>query len=432
MSKRLGETLVAAGEITEAQLQRALTAQLVFGGHLGTSLLELGFLDETALGETLSEVFPVPYADFETLSRVPYAVIRSLPSKLVEKHKVVPLRLAGRTLHLAMIDPKNLLALDEISFVTGYRIVPEVAPEVRILQALEKYYGVPRSQRFVTLSRELSRLASPRNKLNPLETEEVFLDANARPQRTQVRVAANEVTEARVDTAKISASKVASVAEPMMDHWEKYGYGRSWREVADALEVEPDDVRPEEADTRPQPRAERANLGRVDAPRAATMLTDVTRQLATSQDVSDVISTVLSYTAGRLTHSIVFVLRAGSIVAWASRGRDLSSASLRTLDIPPDEAAGVFSLVDAERPYFLDAPPVGDSVKSFYARIGLQVPRTALIVPIMVKGRTTAYLYGDGGDREILAIDLPSMLTLCTRAGLALQILILRNKILAS
>src|SRR5262245_14040100 len=104
MSRRLGEILIARGRLTAAQLHQALTAQLVFGGHLGTSLLEMGLIDEQTLGETLSHISGAGYADFDTLSRVPYAVVRSLPAGLVQKHKVIPLRLEGRVLHLAMID----------------------------------------------------------------------------------------------------------------------------------------------------------------------------------------------------------------------------------------------------------------------------------------------------------------------------------------
>src|SRR5262245_39388684 len=228
MMRKLGETLVGAGRITEAQLHRALTAQLVFGGHLGSSLLELGYIDEETLGETLSSILGVPYADFETLSKVPYSVVRALPARLVEKHKVVPLKIEGKTLHLAMIDPKNLLALDEISFVTGYRIVPWLSPEVRVLQVLEKYYNMPRTQRYTTLARELSRLRSRRERLRPMHEEEPFFE-EPQPARSGPRHAVAAAGAAAPMTSAAPAPQASG--ETMGDHWEKYGYGRSWREV---------------------------------------------------------------------------------------------------------------------------------------------------------------------------------------------------------
>ncbi|HZI94612.1 MAG TPA: hypothetical protein VFE84_10245, partial [Patescibacteria group bacterium] len=327
MIRKLGETLVDSGNITEAQLHRALTAQLVFGGHLGTSLLELGYLDEETLGETLSGMFGVPYADFETLSKVPYSVIRSMPARLVEKHKVVPLRMEGKVLHLAMIDPKNLLALDEISFVTGYRIVPWVSPEVRVVQVLEKYYNMPRSQRFTTLARELSRLRSRRETLRPLQSDEVVLDAEARPVRAPRRAETAAETRPGVRMAETagaggSSSTVTSapLGEVTTDHWEKYGYGRSWREVAEAIESQSpaEELHAEEIDTRPQPVAKLPAVRR-ETPGTAqgSSLADVSRKLASAESVDEIVSLTLGYVGARLRHCVFFVVKGDRAMGWA-------------------------------------------------------------------------------------------------------------------
>ena len=446
MSRRLGEILVEAGKLSEGQLHRALTAQLVFGGHVGTSLMELGCLDEETLGETLAGMFGVPYADFDTLSRVPYSVIRSLPAKLVEKHKVVPLRLEGRTLHLVMIDPKNLLALDEISFVTGYRIVPWVAPEVRVLQVLEKYYNLPRTQRFTTLTRELSRLKTRRERLRPLQSEAVYLDEEARPQRHV----------ARVDTATMSQTgrvsepatippapqlpiaettpRSAKGAEGAVDHWTKYGYGRSWRDLADALEAETTaaEQKGEEADTRPQPRT-------LVTPRepviAAPSLMECTRRLAEAQSVDEVISSTLAYVEKRLARCLFFVARGDRIIGWAGRGEGVTPAAVQSLSWPQRDAGSIFRLVGQqgeEQPDHYLGPALSDTTSmEIYQHLGGPAPRTLMVIPILVKGRVTGYLYGDNGQRELLALDLHAVLALCARAGFALQILILRNKILS-
>ena len=446
MIRKLGETLVDSGKITEGQLHRALTAQLVFGGHLGTSLLELGYLDEESLGETLSGMFSVPYADFEMLSKVPYSVVRSLPARLVEKHKVVPLRMEGKVLHLAMIDPKNLLALDEISFVTGYRIVPWVSPEVRVVQVLEKYYNMPRSQRFTTLARELSRLRSRRDTLRPLQSEEVLLDAEARPVRMEGRTEAGPEMRTEVRPGGRLAAAAgggggastpgsASLGEAPADHWEKYGYGRSWREVADAIEGRPsaDDLRSEEIDTRPQPAA-RPPVVRREAYELAPMssLAEVSRKLASAESVDEIVSLTLGYVGARLKHSVFFVVRGDRAIGWAGQGDGITESMVRSLALPHTDETSIFSLVGVGQSHYLGAAPPAQAVANLYGRLGIKTPRTALVVPVVVKGRVTAYLYGDGGDQEILALDLPAVLTLCARAAFALQIIILRNKILAT
>jgi len=165
MGKMLGEELVAHGAIDEKQLDKALKAQLVHGGHLGTCLIELGYIDERRLGETLAAILGVQHAESACFHNIPDTVLESVPRDLVEKHGAVPFRLEDRTLHVAMMAPKDLAAIDELQFATGHQVQPWVAPEVRIVLSLENYYGVPRSRRFLLLSPDpfvLPRSSEPR------------------------------------------------------------------------------------------------------------------------------------------------------------------------------------------------------------------------------------------------------------------------------
>ncbi len=146
---------MASGMLTESQLEKALKAQLIFGGHLGTSLIEMGFVDEETLGTVLSKTSGVPYAPPELFESIPEATISSVPAKVAEEYQVVPLKVADQAVHVALIDPRDLRALDEVSFAIGRRIVPWIAPEVRIFQALERYYGLGRLPRYITLGNYL-------------------------------------------------------------------------------------------------------------------------------------------------------------------------------------------------------------------------------------------------------------------------------------
>ncbi len=124
---RLGEALVEKGFITEAQLKEALKAQLIYGGHLGTCLIEFGYVKESQLGKVLAEIFKVGYASVEMFQDIPGNVIRTIPRKVVERCSVIPFGLNEKKLQVAMIDPKNIMAVDEISAVTGCKITPWVA-----------------------------------------------------------------------------------------------------------------------------------------------------------------------------------------------------------------------------------------------------------------------------------------------------------------
>jgi type II secretion system (T2SS) protein E len=162
MSQRLGEVLIQKGIIDERQLKVALDAQLIYGGHLGTCLIEQGFIDVDRLAEILGEQFNLNHADRQQLDDVDRRVIDAMPRRLVERHSVVPFALVGRVLHVAMLDPRNLMALDEISFACGYRIEAWVAPEVVIARAMERYYDVTRRLRHIPLSGERRKVSPPK------------------------------------------------------------------------------------------------------------------------------------------------------------------------------------------------------------------------------------------------------------------------------
>jgi hypothetical protein len=121
--------------------------------------VELGFVDVDVLAKVLSEQFSVDPAEREKILKIDPVVIGTLSKSLVVKHGVIPFDLKDRVLHVAMVDPKNLLALDELSFASGYRVEAWVAPEILVHRAMEHYYKVPRTLRHITLSG--SKLKTP-------------------------------------------------------------------------------------------------------------------------------------------------------------------------------------------------------------------------------------------------------------------------------
>lgn len=149
---KLGRLLVESGLVDEQQLDQGLEAQLVFGGRIGTNLVELGFVATASIAESLARQLGIEALAPSDLDAVPRGALDALPRELAEKHQVFPLSLEKRTLRLAMVDPTDLEAQDEIAFVTGLRIHPVVAPELLVAYALEKFYGIHRTNRFVRLA----------------------------------------------------------------------------------------------------------------------------------------------------------------------------------------------------------------------------------------------------------------------------------------
>src|SRR5690349_19471676 len=146
---RLGEMLMRDGRLTEAHLNQALQFQQRDGGRLGTVLVEHGLVDLEALTVYLGLELGIPIATGAMLERAKRAAVRLLQPTQAFKHKCVPLVVQDRQLIAAIEDPHDIATLEALTQLTGYRVLPRVAPEVRIYYYVERYYGVARPARFM-------------------------------------------------------------------------------------------------------------------------------------------------------------------------------------------------------------------------------------------------------------------------------------------
>ncbi len=140
VSEKLGKLIVNAQLINEEQLQKALLVQKKEGGRLGSILVRLGFIDEAKLLKFLSQQYGVPAADLSKIEIDP-AVVKLVPAEVVKKYLVVPIKRLGATLSLAMVDPSDVFAIDDIKFMTGYNVEPIIAAESSVVDLINKYYG---------------------------------------------------------------------------------------------------------------------------------------------------------------------------------------------------------------------------------------------------------------------------------------------------
>jgi type IV pilus assembly protein PilB len=139
MAGRLGELLVRENLISLQQLQKAQDEQKKAGGRIGYHLTKLGFIEESELTNFLSKQYGVPSINLKEFD-IDGEVVKLVPKEVAEKHQCIPVNRAGASLILAMSDPSNIYAIDDIKFLTGYNIEVVVASEQAIKEALEKYY----------------------------------------------------------------------------------------------------------------------------------------------------------------------------------------------------------------------------------------------------------------------------------------------------
>jgi type IV pilus assembly protein PilB len=141
MAVRIGELLLKEKRITPAQLQEALNYQKGNGGKLGFNLVRLGFVKDEEITSLLSKQYGVPSINL-TQFEIDPGIIKLIPSETAHKYQIVPLSRAGATLTIAMTDPTNVFAMDDIKFMTGYNVEPVVASETAVLEAITRYYPV--------------------------------------------------------------------------------------------------------------------------------------------------------------------------------------------------------------------------------------------------------------------------------------------------
>ncbi len=140
MPVRIGELLLKEKRITPEQLQEALNYQKAHGGKLGFNLVKLGYVKDEEITALLSKQYGVPSINLAQFDIDP-GVIKLIPGETAQKYQIVPLSRSGATLTIAMTDPTNVFAMDDIKYMTGYNVEPVVASETAVLEAIQKYYG---------------------------------------------------------------------------------------------------------------------------------------------------------------------------------------------------------------------------------------------------------------------------------------------------
>jgi type IV pilus assembly protein PilB len=169
-NQRLGELLVREKLISLAQLRRAQEEQQRTGQNLGYTLAKLGYISDNDITGFLSQQYRVPTVNLEEYE-IDAEILRLISREQADKHKVLPVSRTGNSLIVAMTDPTNLHAIDDLKFLTGYNIEPVIASEAAITHAIERYYNAGPSYEEVMAGFEEGEI--------DFSSEEEDLDVNA-------------------------------------------------------------------------------------------------------------------------------------------------------------------------------------------------------------------------------------------------------------
>lgn len=452
---RLGELLEKRGQITREQLLRALRNQKVLGGRLGTCLLEIEALSEEQLCATLAEQYGMPCATPEDLRGIPEDVLEMLPAKVARRCHAVAFRASSTQVKVALIDARNLAHQDEISFVVGRRIHWHVAPELRVMEALEKHYGVECPSRFAKLLDKMnrSRFLWARDRSASTETAVPLRSADQLHWDTQiagVSASAGQESASSISvelphfqhaplelpavavqgppTSPGAAPKVRpAAAQPAAARPPKPAAGGRAR----AAETAPAQAPPKPADDSPAA-APAVAPPPITAETAPPSVEEIERRLLLPRGRDEVARAIVDFAAGVVGRAVLFVVRKEEVSAWMWTGSGLDADRLAALRFKLGEPSFLEGLRERE-PSFggrLAPLPAHRAVAACFAKPPLAAEVRAL--PVRVKDRLVGALFFEpkspaGG--ALAPSALANLERVISKAEIAFELCIMRTKL---
>jgi hypothetical protein len=423
---RFSQALMDLDRVSTDLIKKAEALQSIHGGGLDTALLELGVLDEAAVLEALARARGAAAVDPLSLREIPAEVLRLLPAKAAQRLRAVPFRAAAASAHLAVLDPSDLSAQDELAFVVGRRVRLFVTTELRLVEALGRHYGSAIPARFRTL---LERVPSPLPADDPAAPEEFETGAGEatpfapRPGEAQAlerrrRAAAREVpadSNANAEAADPEAPPTPlSPPAPELPTEPSLGAApapptKQW--VVPLSEAERARLRPSKPDRTPTPlppaRATRANPVAVE------------REAVADQLLRDVLREV--------DRALLFRVRAGRLEGWRGAGKGVNTERLSAFTAELRSLPGFADLLAGTRFYCGPLAP-GPDTERLAAVWGAGQSAGCAILPLRLQGRLGAILYVDRIGRLIGPAEVGRWEASCGRAAGRLEECLLRGK----
>lgn len=382
--KRLAETLVEEGIITETQLQKALQRQLVMGGKIGTNLLELKYVSEEQLDNVLSKIYRISYATPDLFLNIPLDVISSIPKEIAVRHKIVPIKKEQKNLTIAMENPNDIRIIDELSFMTGCRITTIVASEIRIAFALEKYYDQPRNVRYIEVKR---------------------------PKEEEFVVEENLTLAEHTFTPLHDVDKEVNPADS--SEWLSGDYDEEPAYLA------ADYQKPKEHPV--------ADVQVAEAASKPITFQDMVNKLINIDTRDNAIKVILDYISQHVENVIFLVISGSEVKAWNAKCKGIEYSSISDLKISFGGPSVFLTVKNSEQPYYgeITSFPFDED---FLSKIGRKRPLTVYLVPIMVKTKMVSILYIDNGNKAIQSERIAEINSMIEKISIVFEILVLKKK----
>ena len=425
MSPKLGELLVKEGTITRKQLDEALKCQVIFGGRLGTNLVEMGYVSEQKLIECLSRQMEAPYVTAEQLMSVPADIINIITKEMAAEYKIVPLSLDKKRLSVAIWDPSDLSAIDAISFITGYIIRPLVCSELRLLIALEQYYGIKREVRYI----QMKGGSGTRSREEALDATEKAAAEIGAQEHSPFQHMMDELPPAPPEGEEAPWGEIPDICTPSTSQATLLKQKLSEaapQQPAIAEVVEP--VRSARVTLSPVQETEPPPPPVVLPEPLVVPVESLLASLAEAGSRDAIADALIGHLGKDFERVALFMIKGKTAVGWKGTLKNGPIPGFDHLHVPLDEPTLLKVVVDTKNFYIgpiLENPGNGKML----AGLGGGKPDSALLIPLVMMERVVAVLYVDG-DKGLLGNKLFELQKLVGKASLAFEILILKNKIM--
>ncbi len=408
--KNLGDLLINDGVCSPAQIEDAIRNQVILGGLLGTNLLELGFVDEATLAQYLSLQYDTPTMYGEDITPNPEAICL-LSAKDADRLDIIPFEKESKRLQVLCIDPTNLAAMDEVAFITGLRPDPIVIPQVRFWQLLEQVYGIHRQLRYIALNTKdfmassfIEKAPKDDDKLeHDLIGEDDFamlyqrrdgfpkIHSQALPSEQMPILAPEDLEEL---PAEDSARPPGDIERRV---WNSANNSKARRQEDKGLTsmAQAAPSQPPSPFDKPEP---------LSFQQAADLLQK-------PNDRYHIARVVLRYGFSLFARCMLFTVHRGVLLGMDAVGYNIDPMAFRSVLIPLDGPSVFQTVVNTKAP-FLGALPKTKINIQFLRAMGKQVPLSAMIIPVLVRGKVVNLIYGDNGHKSHCPNDIGQLLIL--------------------
>lgn len=433
--KALGERLAGQGLVRPEALDHAREHQALVGGRLDSVILDLGLLGEPALLEALSEVHNAQPVSAVELDAVDAAVARLITPRIAARFELVPFRREGNRLHVAAVNPGDLMVEDELALLTGSLVTSYVALEARLYEVLARFYGVQRSPLLARVGRRLRGEVARPGGIPPPPPPTLRPTVAVHAPTAPARPSAEPDTPTAPAPWSARTQSELELSTEDLELFPSLSRLRSTGADAAAADQHPP-VRVQPSPTlafapSPPPAPEPPPPAPPEPPAATTpdeRLTLAAEALQEAEMREEIADVLLDFCEPYLRRRMVLAVRTDGVIGWRGEGEGVDPEMVRAISIPLSEPS-VFVGLSKGMAFWLGALPPMPRNLELTLGLGGERPRDCVILPVTLKQKTVCFIYGDNLGDGVGGVPLSALRRLAAKAGLAFQVYLMKGKI---